>query len=191
MAASRRFEGSRGTGGWAGGFTTLEILIVVAIVVVVALVAMPNIMGTIQRYRLRSGADQVMSDLRQIQTLAMTKGVRHRLTVSDCASGPTPCKRYRLERQASGVWPLATSGSGGDVLSEWVDLQSLFGGIRLKSLADGSSGSSLDSVVFDARGASVTAATPYNPINVTITIAHTSGQERSVWVRSAGSVRMP
>ncbi len=171
------------------GFTTLEILIVVSIVVVVALVATPNILGTIQRYRLRGGADHVMSNLREIQSLAMTTGARHRLTVSDCTSGPSPCKRYRLERQA-GTWPAPSSGSGGAVLTEWVDLQRIFTGIRLSSMVDSSTSTNVDSVVFDPRGASVAATSPYSPINVTITITHTSGQVRRVLVRSAGSVRM-
>ena len=174
------------------GFTTLEILIVVSIVVVVALVATPNILGTIQRYRLRGGADHVMSNFREIQSLAMTTGARHRLTVSDCTSGPSPCKRYRLERQAAGAWPASSSGSGGAVLTEWVDLQRIFTGIRFSSMVDSSSTSTnVDSVVFDPRGASVIATSPYSPINVTITITHTSGQVRRVLVRSAGSVRMP
>ncbi len=190
MAAPRRFRGAGDCWGRGHGFSTLELIIVLTIVLVIAGVATPNILGTIQRYRLRSGADQVMTDLREIQSMAMSSGGRYRLIVTNCTSGPSPCKRYRTERQAAGGWPATSSGSGGDVLSEWVDLQNVSSGIRLSSMVNSSGGADVDSVVFDPRGASVTAASPYSPINVTITVTHTSGQVRRVLVRSAGSVRM-
>ncbi len=176
--------------GKASGFTTLEVLIVVVLALVVAGVATPSLINNIQRYRLRGGADRVMTDLRELQSLAMTTGARHRLTVSDCTTGPSPCKRYRMEKQVAGAWPASTAGSGGPVLSEWVDLQGLYTGVRISAVQDNSSGSSVDSVVYDPRGISVTSASPYSPMNVTVTITHTSGQVRRVLVRTAGSVRM-
>jgi Tfp pilus assembly protein FimT len=172
------------------GFTTLEIIIVLVIAIIVSAIAAPNLIGNIQRYRVRSGADQVMSELRRIQSLAMTAGSRHRLTVGNCLSGLTPCKRYRSEREASGAWPAASdvTGTNSNVLSDWVDLQqSLSSSVRLKSLKD-NAGSDVAAVLFDSRGASVTAGASYP---LTFTIAHATGYERTVVVRSAGSVRMP
>lgn len=177
------------TGG-GRGFTTLEIIIVLVIAVIMSAIAAPNLIGNLQRYRTRSGADQVMGELRRLQSLAMTTGSRHRLAVASCASGPSPCKRYRNEREAGGAWPASsdTTASNPAVLSDWVDLQqSLSSSVRLKSLKD-SGGGDVAGVIFDSRGASITTGASYP---LTCTIAHASGYERTVVVRSAGSVRMP
>lgn len=171
------------------GFSTLEILIVLVIAVIVSVIATPSLIGNIQRYRVRSGADQIASELRRIQSLAMTSGVRHRLVVGNCTAGPSPCRRYRIEREAAGVWPAASAetGTNANVLSEWVDLQGGSSSVRLASLKD-NGGGDVTAVLFDSRGASVTAGVPYP---LTFTVLHAKGFQRTVVVRSAGSVRMP
>lgn len=189
MTDSMRLRGTAGAGRCARGFTTLEIIIVLVIAVIVSVIAMPNLLGNIQRYRVRGGADQVMSELRRAQSLAMTSGARHRVAVADCTAGPSPCKRYRLEREAAGSWPTSADGTGtnANVLSEWVDLQQVYRSTRIASLTD-NGGAAVAAVVFDSRGASVTPGASYP---LTFTIAHASGTQRTVVVRSAGSVRMP
>ncbi|MFA5027497.1 MAG: hypothetical protein WC713_06435 [Candidatus Methylomirabilota bacterium] len=189
MTDAMRVRGTAGAGRSARGFTTLEVIVVLVIGVIVSVIAVPNLIGTIQRYRVRGGADQVMSELRRLQSLAMTTGTRHRLAVADCASGPSPCKRYRIEREASGTWPAVSDGTGtnANVLSEWVDLQRVYSSVRIASLKDAGS-LDVSGVVYDSRGAS---ATPGASYPLTFVIAHASGAQRTVVVRSAGSVRMP
>ncbi len=171
------------------GFTALEIILVVVVVAIIAAVGVPGLLAAIQRYRTRTGADQMAGEFRRVQSLAMTSGARHRVLLRNCSSGPTPCKEYRIEREASSTWPAAgdTPGSNANVLMEWVDLQREYGGVRVKSLKD-IGGVDASDVIFDSRGASVNAGVSYP---LTLTVANAIGDERTVQVRSAGGVKVP
>lgn len=57
------------------GFTLIEIIIVLAIIFVLSVVAMPK--WSVGGLNLGGQVDQLMSDLRFTQSLAMTKGVRY------------------------------------------------------------------------------------------------------------------
>ena len=170
------------------GFTALEIILVVVVIAVIASVGIPGLLGAIQRYRTRTGADQMVGEFRRVQSLAMTSGARHRLFLRNCSSGPTPCKEYRIEREASSTWPAAgdSPGSNVNVLKEWVDLQREYGGVRVKSLKD-TGGTDVSDVIFDSRGASVNTGASYP---LTLTVANAVGDERTVQVRSAGGVKV-
>lgn len=181
--------GSRGR--WAGsrGFTLLEVLVVMVIVLILAGVGMPNLLGSIQRYRLRTAANRVATDLRQIQSKAMLAGTRHRFIIVDCTAlsspGTTTCKRYRIEKE---TWPALTDGTNNaNVLTEWINLQQEYG-IQVKSLSD-SGGTDRADVIFDPRGASTSTGGGSYPL--TITVAVPSGAERTVQVRKAGGIRAP
>jgi type II secretory pathway pseudopilin PulG len=162
--------------------------VVVALAIIVA-AGVPGLLGAIQRYRTRTGADQMVGQLRKIQSLAMTSGSRHRLFLRDCTSGPTPCKAYRIEKESGSTWPTAgdTPGSNANVLTEWVDLQREYGGVRVKSLKD-AGGVDASDVIYDSRGASVNTGVSYP---LTLTVANAAGDERTVQVRSAGGVKLP
>lgn len=179
FSLARRARGSR-------GFSTLELVVVVVVVGIITAAGIPALLTTIQRYRTRAGAELVTTDLRRAQSLAMTSGASHRLMVQDCLSGPTPCKRYRIERQTSGTtWPaiMDSTGNNSNVLQDWLDLQSVHSGVRITSLTD-SGGSAVTNAAFNSLGASTNG-------EVTITVTHTSGVQRTIQIRSAGSVRMP
>ena len=172
-----------------GGFSAVELVIGVAMLAIVAATGVAMFLPTIQRYQTRSGADQIAGDLRKIQGLAMTSGSRHRLFVRDCPSGPSPCKEYRIERGgAGGVWPASsdTPTTNGNVLTEWLDLQREYAGVRVTQLRN-SAPTDRDNILFDSRGASVNPGVTYP---LTVTVLHTSGTQRTVQVRSAGGVRM-
>lgn len=171
------------------GFTALELILVVVVVAIIAAVGVPGLLAAIQRYRTRTGADQMAGEFRRVQSLAMTSGARHRVLLRNCSSGPTPCKEYRIEREASSTWPAAgdSTGSNANVLMEWVDLRRDYGGVRVKSLKD-TGGTDVSDVIFDSRGASVNTGATYP---LTLTVANAVGDERTVQVRSAGGVKVP
>lgn len=181
-APARRGPGRR-------GFTALEIILVVVVIAIIAAAGIPTLLGAIQRYRTRTGAGQMAGEFRRVQSLAMTSGARHRVLLRNCSSGPTPCKEYRIEREASSTWPAAgdTPGSNANVLMEWVDLGREYGGVRVKSLKD-TGGTDVSDVIFDSRGASVNTGASYP---LTLTVANAVGDERTVQVRSAGGVKVP
>lgn len=179
----------RGVGWGSRGFTALELIIVVVFVVVLAAVGFPTLLGTIQRYRTRAGADQVTGELRRIQSLAMTTGSRHRLFIRACPGVTVACKEYRREREAAGpAWPASSdsTSSNANVLTEWVDIERAYGGVLLTSLKD-AGGTDRTEIIFDSRGASVNAGVTYP---LTITVAHTSGAQRTIQIKSAGGVKM-
>lgn len=167
------------------GFTTLEIILVVVALAIIVAAGVPGLLGAIQRYRVRGGADQVMGELRRIQSLAMTSGTRHRLRLRDC--DPPPCKEYRIEKIGT-AWPALGDGTGtnANVLTEWIDLQRNYGGVRITSLTD-NSGASVDDIIFDSRGAATSSTGTYP---VTISVANAAGVQRTVQVRTAGGVKM-
>ncbi|MBI4841652.1 MAG: prepilin-type N-terminal cleavage/methylation domain-containing protein [candidate division NC10 bacterium] len=170
------------------GFTTLEVILVVVAIGIIAAAGIPTLLGTIQRYRTRTGADQMVGEFRRVQSLAMISGARHRVFLRDCPSGPTPCKEYRIERESASAWPGASDGTGNNanVLTEWVDLQREYGGVRVRSLKD-AGGVDASDVIFDSRGASVNAGVSY-PLS--LTVANAAGDERTIQVRSAGGVKL-
>ncbi|MFB3820257.1 MAG: Tfp pilus assembly protein FimT/FimU [Candidatus Methylomirabilales bacterium] len=167
----------------------LELGIIVAVVAILAAVGLPSLLAGIQRTRLRGGAEQVLNDLRRTQSLAMTTGARHRMYLRACPGGPTPCRQYRVEREAAGpTWPLEseTPGTNPNVLTEWQDLGRDYEGVRITELRD-NAGSAVASVMFDSLGASVNLGVTYP---LTLAVVHGAGGQRTVQVRSAGSMRM-
>lgn len=174
------------------GFTTVELVVVVAIAAIIAVMAVPALGPTIQRYRTRSAADQVAGELRRVQGLAMTTGTKHRLRLRDCPSGPTPCKQYRIEREAAGpTWPGVgdTPTTNADVLTEWLDLRTEYGGARITQLQEWG-GANCDHVIYDARGASANTASSCNSYPLTGTVANQYGDQKQVQVRRGGGVRV-
>ncbi len=174
------------------GFTTVELVVVVAIAAIIAVMAVPALGPTIQRYRTRSAADQVAGELRRVQGLAMTTGTKHRLRLRDCPSGPTPCKQYRIERETAGpTWPGVgdTPTSNANVLMEWVDLRTEYGGARITRLRE-YGGTNCDHVIYDARGASANTDWYCNSYPLTGTVANEFGDQRELLVRRGGGVRV-
>lgn len=105
-----------------------------------------------------------------------------------CPTGPTPCRQYRVEREAAGpVWPLEseTPGTNPNVLTQWQELSRDFEDVRITELRD-NAGIAVTSVMFDSLGASVNLGVTY-PLTLVVV---SGGSQRTVQVRSAGSLRM-
>ena len=117
----------------AAGYTIVELAMGMAISGIVAGVSMPNILGSIHRYRADAAPRQVMGDLRFAQSQAVARGMEARLVIFDTAgqatgagyADATRANLYRVElRPTGGAWPALadTMATNGNVLSEWLDL---------------------------------------------------------------------
>ena len=169
------------------GFTSVELIIVVAILSVFAAVAIPALLPSIQEYRTRSATEQVAAELRNIQGLALRSGTRHRLFLRDCPSGPNPCKQYRIEREVAGpAWPPATDTQDNNsaILTQWTDLQVDYSRVRITGITDGG-GTSITNIIYDSRGAGGNTGVSYP---FTVTVASTAGPQRTISVRRSGGV---
>ncbi len=74
------------------GFTTIELLIVIAIAAIVAVVAVPSLQGTIHDFRQKTALSLLVSDLNQARSEAIKRNARVLLCVRNtagtgCATG--------------------------------------------------------------------------------------------------------
>lgn len=155
----------KGRGRTPRGFNIIELTIVVAIFAMVAAIAIPGIVGGIQRKGSDGASRRLSDDIRQAQSHALTRGTQSRVVVFDQA-GSAPgsgfatdvgkANRYRIEIRlsAAAAWPtLADSpGSNANVLSVWNDLGQ-FGGVRVTTG---------NTIAFNSQGFLATSATPLN-----------------------------
>jgi prepilin-type N-terminal cleavage/methylation domain-containing protein len=163
------------------GFTLIELVIVVAILFMMLAVAMPLFFQIIAQRRLTGAVERVATDLRYVQSLAVTQGLVHRLhSGADGAEGRPG--EYRLERD---------NGAGGWVaVNGWYKLSSDYEGSSLQSVKDngGTTVTTYD-VRFNAQGA-VDITTGVGTYPIVLTLVGKSGATRTVQVLRSGVVRM-
>jgi len=87
------------------GVSLMEILMVVVAVAVMAGMAMPSLLGTMERYRLRAAAWELAGDFRLARQKAVSLQQSHRICLANCGS-PVPAGGYLLERQDATGWTL-------------------------------------------------------------------------------------
>lgn len=80
------------------GVSLMEILMVVVAVAVMAGMAMPSLLGTMERYRLRAAAWELAGDLRLARQKAVSLQIKHRICLANCCNA-VPVGGYLLERQ--------------------------------------------------------------------------------------------
>ena len=83
------------------GVSLMEILMVVVAVAVMAGMAMPSLLGTMERYRLRAAAWELAGDLRLARQKAVSLQQSHRICLANCCSA-VPAGGYLLERRDTG-----------------------------------------------------------------------------------------
>lgn len=163
------------------GFTLVELIVVVAILVMMLAVAMPLFFQIIAQRRLTAAVERVATDLRYVQSLAVTQGIVHRLhSGADGAVGRPG--QYRLERD---------NGVGGWVeLAGWYNPSTDYDGSSLQTVKDyaGTTIATFD-VRFNAQGAVANAGVGSYPI--VLTVVAKSGTTRTVQVLRTGAVRVP
>jgi prepilin-type N-terminal cleavage/methylation domain-containing protein len=132
----------------AKGLTLIELIITVSILGIMAFVAMPGILGGIQRAGVNGASRQLTEDIRLTMSNALTRGVQARLVLFDQtgqALNPNPggttlndvtkANKYRIEVRTSpsASWPAVSDTLGGNtnVLTEWKDIAQDYRGVRV------------------------------------------------------------
>lgn len=162
------------------GFTLIELVIVVAILFMMLAVAMPLFFQIIAQRRLTGAVERVVTDLRYVQSQAVTRGLVHRLhSGTDGAIGRPG--EYRLERD---------NGAGGwDALAEWYKPWMDYDGSSLQSIKDnGGTTLATHDVRFNAQGA--VANTGVGSYPIVLTVVGKGGATRTVQVLRSGVVRV-
>ena len=188
----------RSAGGAVGrvgstGFTAIELLIALAIASILVGAAMPALLAATQRSRLDAATRQVVSEIRKVQSLAVTRsGVFGFHWGGDPNIAGLANSQYRLERDGIGgcAWPAPTDtlATNADVITDWADLAGPYPGVTITTVRD-KNNVLLGGAIFDALGGSVNPCTAA-AFPLTITLMDPSGATRTIEVRSAGSVRI-
>jgi prepilin-type N-terminal cleavage/methylation domain-containing protein len=174
------------------GFTVVEILIALVVAGILIGAAMPSFLGLIERSRIDAATRQLVSEIRAVQSLAVTRGGVFGLHWGGDPFVGMSTNLYRLERDGTGAcgWPAPTDtmATNANVIRDWRDLSIEYPGITITAVQD-NGGTTLGGVMFNSVGASVNTCGGVN-FPVTITVADGTGGTRIIQVRSAGSVRI-
>lgn len=151
-----------------GGFTLVEMVIVVGMTALIAGYALPGIIGGIQQRGVDGAARRLTEDIRLAQSVALTRGMQTRLMVFDqsgVAPNPgssaitdaTKANMYRIELRSSpsAAWPAIgeVPGANSNVLTTWLPLNSDYKGV---SITTG------NTLIFNSQGFLVNSTSPLN-----------------------------
>lgn len=165
------------------GFSSLELLVTLALVGLLLLIAVPAFSNILRRSRLDGAARQIVSDVRDARSQAIATGWDYRVVGFRFTSGNARRNQYRVvgRRSSAIAWPADTSPkfqSATQLAREWVDVATLYPGVRLVSPAG------RFEVTFDSRGTAETSE--FNPLLA----RHPGLQQKSITVSVVGSVRV-
>ncbi len=138
------------------GFNIVELFIVIMIIAVVSGIAIPGILGGIQRAGVDGASRRLAEDIRLAQSNALTRGAQARLVAFD-RSGAAPnsgystdaskANMYRIEVRSgpSASWPTLgdSPATNANVLTPWNDLGKNYGGVQVTTA---------DTVAFNSQG---------------------------------------
>jgi len=170
----------------------MELLTALVIAAILIGAAMPSFLSMIRRSRLNAATRQVISEIRAVQSMAVTRGdIFGFHWGADVGMAPS---MYRIESNQTGNcvdWPLPgdTMATNPDIIRDWLDLSVEYPGVTITAVQD-NGGNPLGGVMFNPQGASVNNCTAVG-FPVTVTIADWWGGARTIQIRSAGSARIP
>ena len=129
------------------GMTLVELVVTIGIIGVLAGVAIPGILGSIQRRGVDGASRRLTEDIRLAQSTALTRGVQARLVVFNDTgtalnlpatgnlSDSTKANKYRVEirTSTSAAWPGLSDlpGPNSNALTEWNDIPSNYRAVRV------------------------------------------------------------
>ncbi len=128
------------------GFNVIELIIVLAVMATITGIAVPGILGSIQRRGVDGASRRIAQEVRLAQSHAISRGGQTRLLafsslgVATIPGGTniteaTLANRYRIEIRYSitAAWPALsdTPGNNPNVLTAWQDIQNLYGVVAI------------------------------------------------------------
>jgi len=160
-------KGTERAGKRSPGMTLVEFVVTIGIIGVLAGVAIPGILGSIQRRGVDGASRRLTEDIRLAQSTALTRGVQARLVVFDetgtapnlpatgTLSDATKANKYRIEirTSATAAWPGLSDlpGASSNVITEWNDIASNYRGVVVTTG---------NTVVFNSMGGLVNSSAP-------------------------------
>jgi Tfp pilus assembly protein FimT len=128
------------------GITTIELVIVVSILATLSAIALPGLLGGVQRSGVDGAARRISDDIRLAQNTAITRGLQTRFIAFSSAgvalnpgaseiTDTTKENRYRIEMRSgpSASWPSLGDlpSSNANVLTIWNDLRAYYRGVTV------------------------------------------------------------
>lgn len=169
------------------GFTTVELLTGLLILALMAGASIPIVLGMLDTYHRNGAARQVLPEIRQTQSLAVTRGVT--LAFQWGGSVSYPASQYRIVQDTSGACALPATGTaenGTTVVKGWTDVSKDYKGLTIQSIKDNNN-VSVGTVMFNSRGASVNTCSAVS-FPVIATVSDQRGLTRQIEIRSAGNL---
>jgi len=171
------------------GFSIADLMAACSVMATLSMMAIPALNTTINNSRLDAAARQMMSDVQEARSRAVTTGWRFRIVANDGTVTGTYQNQYRIEGKNAGAcdntgWPADTVGITSTATSwvgPWVDLTTQYPTVTLTPAG----GSGTFSACFDGKGI---ATLPVGLSGVQLT--NNSGMSRSIQISTAGSVQI-
>ncbi len=171
------------------GFSITDMMAACSVMATLSLMAIPAFNNTISSSRMDGAARQLMSDVHEARSRAVTTGWRFRIVANDGTVDGAHRNQYRIEGKSSGAcdntgWPAETWGvtsSSTIWVGPWVDLNTQYPDIALAPLG----GSGSFSACFDGKGI----ATFQGGLSG-VQVSNRSGVTRSIHISTAGSVQI-
>ena len=168
------------------GFSISDLMVACSVMTTLSMMAIPAFNTAVSNSKLDGAARQMMSDLREARSRAVTTGWRFRIVANDGNLDGTYRNQYRIEGKSTGAcddtgWPAETSGLTSSAtiwVGPWVDLNTQYPTITLAPLG----GSGTFSACFDGKGMATLPA-GFSGVQ----LLNKSGVTRSIQVSTAGS----
>ena len=169
------------------GFTVIELLVAVAMAAILIAASMPFFLGTIQRSRFDGAVRQIVSDVREARSRAITTRWQYRIFGYNVGASSAFRNQYRFMARSSATagWPADTAApfqSATQMAGQWININTLYPGVRLNP----QDGTPRFWVAFDARGAAFEIDGSFDPL----VVAGQTGATKSLRVSVAGSIRV-
>ena len=158
------------------GMTVIEVSITVAIVASLTSIAIPGILGGIQRRGVDGASRRLAEDIRLAQSNALTRGMQVRLVAFDQTgtapnsgfeTDPSKANLYRIEMRAgsTAVWPVLADSPAtkANVLTPWKDISGAYRGVTVTAG---------NTVTFNSQGFPTGTGMP---LNITIAVTGPGG----------------
>ncbi len=171
------------------GFSTLELVGVVAILAILAAIGLPALLGTLERYRVDAGAAELAGALRRAQAEAVSRGGYYRVHLGSDPAVGLP-NSYRIERNSGFGWPAAadTITTSPWVVTNWVDLGAQYPGLSVSAPVD-SAARTLTWITYNSRGAFVDPTGPVTP-PANLRVQNRSGKTLTITAQYARAAKV-